>query len=87
MLTPDDIDGVVKQSKVDTDENLQKVCIYTLEAKVAMSLGNPECLEFLGNYKDAEDGHLGIDQVTAYVEALWDFNWNIILAFHSINII
>lgn len=87
MLTPDDINGVVKQSKVDTDENMQKVTIYTLEAKVAMSLGNPECLEFLGYYKDAEDGHLGIEQVTAYIETLWIFNWNIILAFNSINII
>jgi len=66
---------------------MQKVDIYTLEAKVALSLGNPDCLDFLGYYKEAGDGHLGIDQVTLYVEALWDFNWNIVLAFNSINII
>jgi len=61
-----------------------KVNVYTLESKVATHLGSKDALDFLTEYLDAHDQHLGIDQVGLYVDFLWDQNWNVVLGFYSI---
>jgi hypothetical protein len=56
ILTPEDIKNVVKQGNIlSGDENMQKVNMYTMESKVAYSLSDPECLDFISHYLEAPD--------------------------------
>jgi len=84
MLTPDDINNIVEDTNDEDTDNLQKVNVYTLQSKVATHLGSKDALDFLTEYLDADDQHLGIDQVALYVDYLWDQNWNVVLGFYSI---
>lgn len=62
-------------------EKNQKINLYTFKTKVPTSLGNPDCVELLKAYSEASDEHLQLQQPAMYIEALWNFNWNLILIY------
>jgi hypothetical protein len=57
MVTPKDLEGVYSIDKKNNEEN-QKINIYTFCSKIAIKLADPDCIDFLMNYREAPDEHL-----------------------------
>lgn len=64
-----------------------KVDIYTLCARVQLSLGSDDCVKFLDQCANAPDNHLQLEQTSMYVNVLWEENWYMIWPYQMINVV
>lgn len=83
VINPDMIGDMV-DINVTLDQQ-KKIVITKLCTKISMNLGSQNCINILEELDKGQDSNLQHPQTSMYVQALWESNIKIVLAYSFIN--